>query len=181
MIGFIFLFWKVFDKKPIKEIGLINIKAGYKDLIKGLIFGALSLTFVFVVLLATGNVSLANPLSKPNFSPSLITGLILFIFVGINEEMFARGYCITVLKQTESRWVPIIISSVIFSLMRSLNPGMSLFSYLNLFLFALLAAYMYVKSNNLWLSIGYHITWNYFEGNVFGFLVSGQGAKVYIA
>jgi uncharacterized protein len=36
---------------------------------------------------------------------------------------------------------------------------------------------MFLKSNNLWLSIGYHIAWNYFEGSVFGFQVSGQSTE----
>lgn len=176
IILFVFLFWKVLDKKPIREIGLIHIKEGYKDLINGLLFGAISLTLVFTILYLTGSVKLVNPLNKPNFSISLLTGLILFIFVGINEEMFARGYCFTVLKQTGIKWIPIVVSSIIFALMHSLNSGISLLSYFNLFLFALLAVYMVIKSKNLWLSIGYHITWNYFEGNIFGFLVSGQGA-----
>lgn len=176
MIFFVVLFWKVYDKRPIREIGLINIKKGYKDLIKGLVFGAVSLTLVFVILLETGQVALINPLSKPNFSFAIVTGLIVFILVGINEEMFSRGYCMTVLKQTGNKYVVVIVSSLIFALMHSFNPGMNLFCYLNLFLFGLLTAYMAIKSGNLWLSIGYHITWNYFEGNVFGFLVSGQGA-----
>jgi membrane protease YdiL (CAAX protease family) len=177
MILCVLLFWKIFDKKPIREIGLINIKKGYKDLIKGLIFGAISLIIVFFILLVTKNISLANPLTRPNFNMSLVTGFILFILVGIDEEMFARGYCMTVLKQTGNKWIVIIVSSIIFSLMHSLNPSMSFISYLNLFLFGLFTAYMFIKSGNLWLSIGYHITWNYFEGNVFGFQVSGQSAN----
>jgi len=36
---------------------------------------------------------------------------------------------------------------------------------------------MFLKSNNLWLPIGYHITWNYFQGNVFGFQVSGLSTE----
>ena len=177
MILSVLLFWKVFDKKPIREIGLINIKNGYKDLIKGLILGASSLIIVFLILLVTKNILLVNPLTKPNFSPSLFTGVILFIFVGINEELFARGYCMTVLKQTGNRWVVVIVSAMIFSLLHFFNPSMNFFSYLNLFLFGLFTAYMFVKSGNLWLSIGCHITWNYFEGNVFGFQVSGQSAN----
>lgn len=170
------LFWKVYDKKPIREIGLINIKSGSADLIKGLIFGAVSLLIVFAILLSSGQVLLINQLSKPNFNYTLLTGLIIFIFVGINEEMLARGYCMTVLKQTGSRYVPAIVSAVIFALMHSMNSGISALSYVNLFLFGLLTAFMVIKSGNLWLSIGYHITWNYFEGNICGFLVSGQEA-----
>lgn len=173
MIFVVVLLWNVYDKKPIRDIGLINIKKGYKDLLKGLALGAISMTIVFIILVASKNIYLENSLLIPNFNSSLLTGLILFIFVGINEEMFARGYCMTVLKQTGNNWVVVIVSSIIFSLMHSLNSSMSFLSYLNLFLFALLAAYMFIKSNNLWLSIGYHIAWNYFEGNVFGFQVSG--------
>jgi len=132
---------------------------------------------VFIILVASKNISIENSFLRPNFNSSLLTGLILFIFVGINEEMFSRGYCMTVLKQTGNKWVVVIVSSIIFSFMHSLNPNMSFLSYINLFLFALLAAYMFIKSNNLWLSIGYHIALNYFEGNVFGFQVSGQGTS----
>jgi len=176
MIFFVTLFWKVYDKKPIREMGMVNIKKGYRDLIKGLIFGVVSLIIVFILLLALGQVTLINPFSKPNFSYSLLTGLIIFIFVGINEEMFARGYCMSVLNQTGNKYVVVIVSALIFALMHSLNKGITLLSYLNLFLFGMLTAYMFIKSKNLWLPIGFHITWNFFEGNVFGFLVSGERA-----
>jgi membrane protease YdiL (CAAX protease family) len=177
MIFFVVLYWKVFDKKSIKEIGLTGLRNSYKDLLLGLLFGCISLVIVFLILFCTKNVKLINPINNPNLNFSLLSGLILFILVGINEEMFARGYCYTVLKQTNVRWLPMVLSSVIFALMHSLNSGISLLSYLNLFLFGVLAVYMRIKSNNIWLSIGYHITWNYFEGNIFGFLVSGQATS----
>lgn len=177
MIFFVVLFWKVYDKKPIRDIGLINIKKGFKDLFKGLILGAISMIIVFIILVASKNIYLQNSLLRPNVNSSLLTGLILFIFVGINEEMFARGYCMSVLKQTGNKWTIVIVSSIIFSLMHSQNPSMSFISYLNIFLFGILTAYMFMKSNNLWLSIGYHIAWNYFEGNIFGFQVSGLATQ----
>jgi membrane protease YdiL (CAAX protease family) len=31
----------------------------------------------------------------------------------------------------------------------------------------------YLQTKQLWLGIGLHMGWNYFEGNVFGFQVSG--------
>lgn len=174
MIFFVILFWKVWDKKKVKDIGLINIKMGWKDLCVGLLAGAVSFTVVAAILLITKSVELANSFTKPNISAGLLIQFIIFIFVGINEELFARGYCMTVLKQTKIYWVPIVGSSVIFSLMHSMNQGISLLAYINLFLFGITMGYLFIKTKNIWMGIGYHITWNYFQGNVFGFLVSGN-------
>lgn len=171
------LFWKVFEKKPIRLMGLTSIRSSYKDLIFGLVFGAGSMVLVFVILLATKSISMVNSFFSPNFSIWFLTDIILFVFVGINEEMFARGYCMSVLKQTKNKSIIVIVSSIIFSLMHSLNPSMSVVSYINLFLVGVLFAYMFIKSNTIWLPIGYHITWNYFQGDVFGFQVSGTQAN----
>jgi membrane protease YdiL (CAAX protease family) len=58
--------------------------------------------------------------------------------------------------------------------MHSSNSGIGMLPYINLILAGILFAYMYLKSGNLWMCIGYHITWNYFQGYVYGFKVSGM-------
>lgn len=166
--------WKLFDKKKMKDLGLIGIKSGWLDLVKGLLFGAISMTLVFAALVSTNSAYLVNPLSSPRFSVSALSGLAVFIFVGFGEEIFSRGYCLTVLKQTESRWIPVVVSSLIFSVMHGMNSNVTIMALLNIFLVGLLFAYMTIRSGNLWMAIGYHITWNYFQGNVFGFEVSGN-------
>lgn len=174
LILIVILFWKIWDKKKVKYIGLTNIKNSWKDLCAGLLIGAISFTAVASVLMLTKSVELVKSFSQPNFSWSLIIQLIIFIFVGINEELFCRGYCMTVLKQINTLWAPIVISSVIFALMHSFNSGISLLAYVNLFLFGITMGYLFIKTKNIWMGIGYHITWNYFQGNIFGFLVSGN-------
>lgn len=173
----VWVYWKLLDKRPIRDLGLINIKKGYKDLIMGLIFGAISMTIVFAVLVISGSSKLVTPLSTPNVSISLLSGFIMFIFVGFGEEIFSRGYCLTVLKQTDRMWVPLVVSSIIFSLMHIGNSNVSIIGLLNIFLVGVLFAYMTIKSHNIWMAIGYHITWNYFQGNIFGFEVSGTAAE----
>lgn len=177
MLLSVYMALKLIDRKKFKDIGLISLKKGLKHLAYGLLFGAVSMTVIFIILLITKNIQVTNSFVQPQFSWSTFTGLILFIFVGLNEELFSRGYCMMVLNQTGKKWVPIVVSSIIFSAMHLGNPNVKILGLINIFLVGILFAYMVVKTNNLWMSIGYHITWNYFQGNVFGFPVSGLDAK----
>jgi len=174
LIFWVILFWKLWDKGRVREIGFTNIKSGWKDLGVGLLIGAVSFSVVAFILLATKSVEMVNSFGMPKFSKALVIQLIIFIFVGINEELFCRGYCMTVLKQTKKVWAPLIVSAIIFSAMHSMNGGISLIAYINLFLFGIFMGYLFIKTKNIWMCIGYHITWNYFQGDVFGFLVSGN-------
>lgn len=166
--------WKLLDKKKVKDMGLISINKGKKELFIGLLMGALSITIVCIILLLFGGVQFVNPISKPNISTSLIYGLISFIFVGFGEEIFGRAYIMSVLKQTKNKWAIIFISSILFSALHLFNNAIGILSLINLFLAGVLFAYMFMKSNNIWMPIGFHITWNYFQGYIWGFQVSGN-------
>jgi len=165
------LLWKFVNKKKIKEMGFKNLSS---NLIIGLVLGAISITIIFFILLVTDNLELKNGLSSPDFSIFTLTYLVMFILVGFSEELTFRGYIMSTLADRgNSKWVIYIVSSIIFGLVHILNPNVAVLGIINIFLVGLLFAYMYVKTQSLWMPIGYHITWNYFQGNVFGFAVSG--------
>ncbi|WP_242850445.1 CPBP family intramembrane glutamic endopeptidase [Clostridium botulinum] len=170
----IFLLLKAFDNKSIRDIGLRDLKKNYKYIIYGLILGAVSITGIFLISLMGKFIVLDNSLKKPSINKYIIIDILLFILVGINEEVLCRGYILNVLDIKKKPIRSSIISSVIFSLLHILNPNVKIIGMINIFLIGLLFSYMYINSKNLWMSIGYHITWNYFQGNVFGFPVSGQ-------
>lgn len=165
------LLWRFVNKGTLKELGF---RGSLKDFSFGLFLGALSIFFIFLMLLATGNITLQNPLSKPEFSIYTLTFLLLFILVGFFEEMFFRGYVMSTLESRGNRkWVIYVVSALVFSLMHGTNPNVSVLGLVNIALVGILFAYMFDVTKSLWLPIGYHITWNYFQGNVFGFAVSG--------
>lgn len=166
-----YLLWRFINKGTLKSLGF---RGSLKDLWFGLFLGAISIFVIFIVLLATGNVTLVNPLLSPQFSVYTISFLILFILVGFSEEMFFRGYIMSTLaSRGNKKWVIYVVSALIFSIAHGLNPNVSILGLINIAVVGVLFAYMFFATNSLWLPIGYHITWNYFQGNVFGFAVSG--------
>ena len=53
------------------------------------------------------------------------------------------------------------------------NPNSTVVSVAGIFLAGVFFAYAYIRTKQLWLPIGLHLGWNFFEGVVFGFPVSG--------
>lgn len=169
----LFITLKVLEKKRFKDIGLTSMIKNWKGLIWGLILGAASMIIIFIMLLSTGDITLENSLLNPHLSKNTMWGILLFIIVAINEETMCRGYIFNTLNQMGKPWVSAAISSGVFAALHLLNPNVKLIGILNIFLVGMLFAYMYIRTNSLWMPIGYHFTWNYFQGSVFGFAVSG--------
>ncbi len=108
--------------------------------------------------------------------------LITFISVGIYEEMLMRGYILRNLAEGFNlRWIkPVtavilatLVSSVIFSVLHLVNPGANLMSFINIFLAGVFLSVGFILTGELAMPIGLHIAWNFFQGAVFGFPVSG--------
>jgi len=175
MIAVAMFTWKVIFKRKLSSMGLPRIGKHAKELGWGLLLGAVSMTLVFLLLLATGLIKVESCI--PKVSADTFLYLLIFILVGISEETFSRGYCMSVMRQTRSVALIFIVPAVIFSLMHISNPGFSILAFVNIAIVGVLFAYMYMKSGNIWMPIGYHITWNYFQGCVFGLSTSGLGIE----
>lgn len=172
LIALVILFWKLFDKKPLSQMGLTFGKSGLVDLVYGLILGAVSIAAVFFVMLLTGQIIVEKSVLKPDFALVFLGDLILMIFVGIGEEMFSRGYCMSILRRSNT-FIVIIVPNVIFASFHIFNNNIGVLPIINLFLIGVLFSLMFLRRGNTWMPIGYHITWNFFQGSVFGMPVSG--------
>ena len=98
----------------------------------------------------------------------------LFFLVAVSEEIFFRGILFHMINRRWNIWAALVISALIFGGLHIFNDNATLWSSIAIAIEAgslLGAAYAYSK--NLWLPIGIHWIWNYTQGNILGFPVSG--------
>ena len=99
----------------------------------------------------------------------------LFFLVAVSEEIFFRGILFRMINRRWNIWAALVISALIFGGLHILNNNATLWSSIAIAIEAgslLGAAYAYSK--NIWLPIGIHWIWNYTQGNILGFPVSGE-------
>jgi len=103
----------------------------------------------------------------------LLLTLLAFVAVGFYEELLFRGYYLQNLKDGTNVAVAVLVTSAVFGLAHLGNFHASLNSTLGIFTAGLFLAYAWIRTRALWLPIGIHIGWNFLQGPVFGFEVSG--------
>jgi membrane protease YdiL (CAAX protease family) len=161
------------EKKKWKDVGITSLRSQGNNLLLGLFLGASSIVFITMILLVTKQITLVPAKITLHFLTEICLFFVSFIFVALNEELFFRGYVISALKQTKSYPIIYIVSSLVFGFAHLGNPNVHLLGIVNVFLISFLFAYMFIQTKTLWMSMGYHLTWNFFQGNILGFNVSG--------
>jgi hypothetical protein len=185
--GSMWLVGRFLDRRPFADFGLHFDKNWWLDLGFGLLLGALLMVGIFLVELAAGWVSITGTFRTPepgqSFALAILVPLLLFVGVGIQEELLTRGYMLRNLAEGFNLrpigpvWAIVIawvLSSFIFGFFHAFNPNATVISTLYLGLAGMFLGLAYVLTGELAIPIGLHITWNFFQGNVFGFPVSGM-------
>lgn len=161
---------KNWDHLPVADLGL-SLEGRTKDIFWGT-FVALAIYAVgFGILYAIGEVEIA----AVHFSAyELLLSWILMLLVALTEEIAFRGFVLGhLLAAGVNRFVALFLSSALFSLMHIFNPNFSLIAFLNILLAGILIGSTYIYTRNLWFAIALHLFWNWLQGPILGFEVSG--------
>lgn len=104
----------------------------------------------------------------------LLPNIAMAIKSGIFEELIFRGILHKSVEDVFGSWAGIVASSLVFGLLHLLNPAATLGGAIYISIEAgLLLSAAYMVTRRLWIGIGLHMGWNYFQSAVFSGVVSG--------
>ena len=162
-------FRKFVDKKSLNSLGFETNKKFPHGAV-GFLAGIVLLCIASIFLFFTKNLQW----TAIHFNAKdLFLGFGLMVIVAFYEEMVFRGYLLNNLLDSVNKWTALYITAFLFALAHTNNPGITVLAFVNIFLAGLLLGVNYIFTKNLWFAIALHFSWNFFQGPVFGYEVSG--------
>ncbi len=174
------------DKRAWSEYGVTVNKSWSKECFLGFTLAALAIVLIFLIEYLAGWLTVTGfgwqQNSNDNFLWSFTAYFLFMLFVGFYEELIFRGYQIINLSEglnmpsisrKQAALLAVILTSLLFGVLHWQNPNADWLSTLNIAAAGFMLAFPFLVTGRLSYSIGLHIGWNFFQGGVFGFAVSG--------
>ena len=175
----VFLARRFLDKRSLASLGLKFDQWFLPDILAGILITFFVMGLIYLIEWSLGWLTFdgfawqTDAMSKVILNTLLYIGV--FILVGWNEELLFRGYRLQNLTDGLNPIWGVLLSSIWFGIAHLANPNSDskIFVAVGIFLAGIFLAYGYITTKQLWLPIGLHLGWNFFEGVGFGFPVSG--------
>lgn len=169
LIGLFLLWTRLFEKEWRTDL---LTKSPARNITVGMAVGVLYFVVISAVLASFGcyNASYAHPAWH-----IILLNFLFYLLIACGEEVIFRGIIFRMIDERFGFWWALVVSALIFGFIHLITPNASIWSAIAIVIEAgvlLGAAFKY--SGGLWLPIGIHWAWNFTQGNVFGFSVSGH-------
>lgn len=173
--GSIFLSRRWLDRRTFASLGVQADRRAVSDLVVGICISGVMLLALFLIQWLPGWLTFEPVSQTAEISPlvGLLAMGVVFTATGWQEELYFRGYLLQNLRDGINLPWAVALSTLAFSLAHFANPNASWMGLLGILLFGLFMVFCWMRTSRLWLPIGLHLGWNFFEGPVFGFPVSG--------
>ena len=130
----------------------------------------------------------ATSLALTQRSPGRVAaaGLVQLITLApaaFGEELLLRGVGFQALRRGMGDVAAVAFSSLVFGALHLFNPGATWVAALGVALVGAWFGALTIRSGSVWMAMGLHAAWNFFEGFVFGQPVSGNppGTSILLA
>jgi len=189
------VYWLARGQSARKGLGFTINLWSLGDLAAGVVISLIAMLGIFLIELALGAIRVTG--TPFDFSVLLETeALPLMLFGAFFEELIFRalllsgiaavlGLLLSAYKRLSrvpgdlkwleggARWAAILISAALFGIAHLKNPNATYISVFGNALGGLMYGIAFLGGRNLWLPMGLHFGWNFFQGPVLGFPVSG--------
>ncbi len=160
-------FVRFVERRPVSELSLAGMG---RELGIGMLVGAslYALCVLILILLGMYRIEGLNPWSF------VLPAVALALSSRVFEELLFRGALFRIVEEWLGSWISLAVSSLVFGLVHLFNPAGTVIGALYISIEAgLLLAAAYMVTRRLWLSIGFHMAWNYTQSAIFSGIVSG--------
>ena len=170
-------FVRIMDRRRLRDLGLQLHRGWLGSFGKGAALAILILGIIFAFSLAVGSIRVQGFAHAAPEGVSVLAyflgALLVFLMVGVYEELMFRGYVLQRLNDRAGRVAAIAVSSVIFAVLHGFNPGADVFGIVNTIGIGVILCVLYFRTGSLWMSIGFHTAWNFSLGYLYSLPVSG--------
>lgn len=156
------------EQRAVSELALLGLR---RELGIGLLIGAGLYATCELILMALG----IYRISGLNSLGFMIPAIAMALSSGVYEELLFRGVLYRSVETWFGSWAALVVSSLVFGLTHLMNPQGTLEGALFIAVEAgILLAGAYMLTGRLWVSMGFHVAWNYTQSAIFSSIVSGN-------
>jgi membrane protease YdiL (CAAX protease family) len=168
---------RIFDRRPLIDIGLSSNPGSGKNFAWGLLLGAGAATVMLAVPLLAGAGHFVARQESGFAWQNLAFFIVLLLFGAAGEEILFRGYAFQLLINRLGPWATVLPIGVLFGFAHAGNPSATNLAIGNTMLWGIFLGFAFLQSHDLWLPIGLHYSWNAVLP-LFGVNLSGLTIKV---
>jgi hypothetical protein len=160
-------FVRLVEGRPASELALPALG---RELGIGMLIGAglYSACVVILMMLGIYRIEGLNPWAF------MLPALAMALSSGVFEELVFRGVLFRIVEESLGSWISLLVSSFVFGFLHLINPAATVMGALFISIEAgLLLAAAYMVTRRLWMSMGFHMAWNYTQSGIYSGIVSG--------
>jgi hypothetical protein len=179
IIGVIFLFWRLFQKKSLKDLGFTGNPVSY---LAGAVIGAVLVVISAAVVILTGAIRF-NGIFDTIDTKMVAVMFICFVLQSTMEEVLCRGVVQQLLLKKTSVPVAFGVTAALFTVphlssMSEGTPAIVFTGIVNTVLISLIFSLLTLRFRSIWVACGLHTVWNYILYSILGLNLSGNDGVV---
>jgi membrane protease YdiL (CAAX protease family) len=170
-------FRRFLDGQSLRSLGLQRAQGWVRQIVAGLLLGTVLMGLIFLVEWVLGWLTVEGFSWQVQPFASLLAGLFAYLLINVAvalyEELAFRGYILQNLRADWGVVAAMLVSSLFFGVFHGLNPNVTWLAVLNIFLAGVVLAACYLFTRSLWLPMAFHFSWNFVQGPILSFPLSG--------